>query len=442
MQQQSSVSRPPDQVLLATAASGGAIAAARQLARTGVHVGVLASEPLSAASWSRCVSKVYRGPREKQGRRLLDRLVAIGAARPGQVLLPTSDETAWLYACNASTLGAYFRMHLPSTQTMQRLMDKHLLSQAALEAGLAVLPTWEIASYQELVGLAPALPYPILIKPRTQVHRVRNDKGAVAHNSADLLATYRKFLSQEQTTCQSPGLPGAGNPLLQHFVDLGSEGVHSLSGFIDESGELFVSRHARKILQRSQPAGVGICFESLPPNPELTAAARRLCRELGYFGIFEIEFIRFDERWAVIDFNPRLFNQVGMDAHRGMPLPLMAYLDAAGRRAELKALVAQSQEANHHAPAVFYDRFTLCALLAAKTLTGRASSGELSYWRRWMRQHAGHSVDFAFEPLDPMPGLIHALSEVLLGILAFRKFLRSTTRTRSAAPRLIARVLP
>ena len=52
-------------------------------------------------------------------------------------------------------------------------------------------------------------------------------------------------------------------------------------------------------------------------------AVRRLCRELGYFGIFEVEFLWFDGRWAAIDFNPRLFNQIGMDIRRGMPLPLL-----------------------------------------------------------------------------------------------------------------------
>jgi hypothetical protein len=39
--------------------------------------------------------------------------------------------------------------------------------------------------------------------------------------------------------------------------------------------------------------------------------------------MFEIEFLRFQEGWAPIDFNGRLFNQIGLDIRRGMPLPLL-----------------------------------------------------------------------------------------------------------------------
>src|SRR5260221_2742653 len=55
-----------------------------------------------------------------------------------------------------------------------------------------------------------------------------------------------------------------------------------------------------------------------------------ISRELGYFGLFEVEFLSFDGSWPVIDFNPRLYNQIGLDIGRGMPLPLLTCLDALG----------------------------------------------------------------------------------------------------------------
>ena len=86
---------------------------------------------------------------------------------------------------------------------------------------------------------------------------------------------------------------------------------------------------------------------------------------LGYFGIFEVEFLWFDGRWAAIDFNPRLFNQIGMDIRRGMPLPLLACLDAAGETALLREAVAKAQEEDDE-QTVFCDRFTLRAILLAQ----------------------------------------------------------------------------
>ena len=69
----------------------------RHLAGYGVGVNVIVDHPYCAAGWSRCAERRYAGPVEKDSMRYLDRLLAIGKADPGQVLLPTSDETAWLY---------------------------------------------------------------------------------------------------------------------------------------------------------------------------------------------------------------------------------------------------------------------------------------------------------------------------------------------------------
>jgi D-aspartate ligase len=426
--------------LIATGAAGGSIAAVRLLGSSGIKVGVLSSEPLTAAAWSNRASQTYSAPSEKDTERFLERLLEIGAADPGQVLLSTSDETAWMYTANAKLLGQYFRMNQPSVDSMRSILDKKLFSDAAVRAGLAVLPTWEPRTFDDVVDLAPTLPYPILIKPRTHVHRLRNDKGMVAKSKAELIEFYRKYVAREEFVDGQDSLPDASLPILQQFVNITEEGVHSVSGFIDRSGELFVTRQATKVFQRSKPAGVGICFQSLPTDHALADSVARLCHELDYFGIFEVEFIRFDGRWSAIDFNPRLFNQVGMDIHRGMPLPLLAYLDASGERAELRKAVNKARAEDINIPAVFCDGFTMRAILSAKTLTGRISLKERSYWRSWTKQHAQHAVDFAEDKYDRKPGIIHALSEIYLGVKAFPRFLESTPRTAPSAEADLAKV--
>jgi hypothetical protein len=138
----------------------------------------------------------------------------------------------------------------------------------------------------------------------------------------------------------------------------------------------------------------------------------RLCRELGYFGVFEVEFLWFDGHWVAIDFNPRFFNQMGMDIHRGMPLPLFACLDASGHTATLRDAVAEAQAEDHSSTTVFCDRFTLEAILFAQSITSRISRKELAYWRSWTKQNAARAVDVAADPSDCVPGLVHTLSEV------------------------------
>ena len=314
---------------------------------------------------------------------------------------------------------------------MQRILDKKLLADAATSVGLAVLPSWDPRNIDDVVAIAPTLPYPILIKPRTHVHRLRNDKGIVVHSKSELIQQYQQFVTREQERASyDPLLPDAGLPILQQFVDAARNGVHSVTGFIDRTGELFVTRRSTKVFQRSEPVGVGVCFESLPTNSVLSNAVRRLCQVLGYFGIFEVEFISFDGQWAVIDFNPRFFNQMGMDIHRGMPLPLLACLDASGESAALRDAVAKAQAEDDAARSVFYDRFTLRAILFAQIITSRISSKDRAYWRAWMKENAFHAVDAAVDSGDPAPGIVHALSEIYLGLRAIPRFLLSPSAVR------------
>jgi D-aspartate ligase len=86
-----------------------------------------------------------------------------------------------------------------------------------------------------------------------------------------------------------------------------------------------LTRYSAKVLQRSKPVGVGVCFESPLGASGLSDAVRRMCNDLGYFGVFEIELLWFNGSWVTIDFNPRFFHQVAMDIHRGIPLPLLAW---------------------------------------------------------------------------------------------------------------------
>ncbi len=357
----------------------------------------------------------------------------IGAASPGQLLMATSDETAWLYTENADQLRSNFRVHQPSITSMRRILDKKLLAEAAASAGLTALPGWEARSLDELIALAPSLPYPILIKPRTHVHRIRNNKGVVVCSPTEMIREYRRFLSREGAGTVHNALPDAELPLLQQFVRVANEGVCSVAGFIDRTGALFVTRRATKILQRSQPVGVGVCFESLPPDLSLSNAVRRLCTELGYFGMFEVEFLRFNGDWAVIDFNPRLFNQVAMDISRGMPLPLLAYLEAIGDTARLREEVTKAQVEGESSRAVFCDQFTLSAIVAARSAMGRMSRSERVHWHQWLKSNANCLVDAAKSDSDPVPARIHALSELYLGLKAIPKFLRATPRALSGS---------
>jgi D-aspartate ligase len=435
----SRVLRPP--ALLASASYLGTIAAVRNLGANGIEVRVLSDRYiLDAAGWSCFASCSYRTPPETESESFLARLMDIGAHDPGQVLLPTSDETAWLYTANAALLQQYFCVYQPPIATMRRLLDKQLLTEAAVNAGLSVLPSWAPPNIDELVNLAPTLSYPILVKPRTHVHHRMNDKGMVVGSVDQLIGEFQQRNSGEHIRVGDDSFVADDQlPILQPFVSVGKEGIRSVTGFINRAGDLFVTRHAMKVFQRTEPLGVGVCFESLPNSPELSEAVRRLCREVNFFGVFEVEFIWYGGRWNAIDFNPRFFNQIKIDICRGLPLPLLSYLDAIGEEETLREAVAKAQIERGHEKVILFDRFTLRAILFAKLMTSRMSRECREYWRAWMDENLRNAIDIAADRKDRMPGIVHAISEIQLGLKAVPRFLRTKPRRKVDAIESVAR---
>ena len=162
------------------------------------------------------------------------------------------------------------------------------------------------------------------------------------------------------------------------------EGVLSVTGFIDRTGKHFVTRYSRKVCNDLTPLGL----ECASKHYRRSVDFQMPFNDLGYFGIFEIEFLWFDGAWLAIDFNPRLFHQIGLDIRRGMPLPLLACLDAGGETDTLQNAVKRPKEVSEQGDFVFCDRFLLRAILLKRSLTAQVSRKDRSYWRSWRKRYA------------------------------------------------------
>src|SRR6185437_2273351 len=194
--------------------------------------------------------------------------------------------------------------------------------------------------------------------------------------------------------------PDTGRFILQQFVRVGCGGGGSGWGGIDREGKHFVSRCAAKVFQRSRPVGVGICYESVPFDAELNVSVQRLCRELGYFGVFEVEFVRLQQGWSIIDFNPRFYNQMRLDIDRGMPLPLLAYLDACDESQTMVEAIKIAQTNDDSESVVLFDHFTMRAILLVNKFISLWSRDELASQLNWIKQNASRAIDVAGEKND------------------------------------------
>jgi D-aspartate ligase len=392
-------------VLLLAGDFHGTLAALRSLGRAGVDVTVADWRTLVPARWSCWATRSYTCPDPSTDPSGLVRwLLELGQSSPGLVLLPTTDDLAWLYARHAEALKPHFIVDAPRLEAVYGLLNKWKLREACTAVGIETPESW-------LPGTE-GVRFPLVIKPQTQTLLSPHQKGRVVRSPDQLEASFYEF---RRATKHAPELlevdPGASQPMLQELIS--SRGIYGLSGFIDPGGELFVVAAARKVLQRPQVLGIGLCFQQAPVVRSLADRLRALCRHLGYHGLFEVEFLERDGHHLMIDFNPRCYGQMGFDVARGADLPLIAYLRAIGDVAALREEVEVARHRlQHEPPQAWCDRINLELFVRLKSLVGSIDPATARAWTRWISVHQPHVTDAVIDPYDWMPGVVAAVSAV------------------------------
>lgn len=406
---------------------GGTLAAARCLGERGIPVTMAGDVLLAPARWSRFVTRWEECPPVLDAERFFDWLMEFGRRRPGHVLYPTCDDLAWLFADRARELSKFFRLYEPPVSAVLRLLDKRALYELAGKLGMGTLPTAFPAGRADAERLARDVGYPLLLKPRTQVYLPARCKGIFIDAAADLPREYARF--ETDVVFHQPlvdRVPGIDVPMLQAFRADAAESIYSISGFVGPEDGQVVARAAVKVLQRPRRLGVGLCFEEAPVDEAALDGLVRLCREVGYFGVFEAEFVRTGNQPHLIDFNPRFYGQMGFETARSLPLAYLVWLGALGRDAELAEELSRARRFEPGKGYVYCNRFFFAALLSLQRLGGRMSGDEARRWREWLRtsQRRAVAFDSVDSPNDRLPAVVSVVGDAYAAVRHPRSFLR------------------
>lgn len=405
----------------------GTLAAVRALGRRGIPVTVADWRLMVPARWSRFTSRVLSCPDlNRQPEAFVSWLLALGEREPGHVLFATSDDVAWLLTRWRDELSRSFRHYLPDLRAMYAVLNKWRLAEACRAAGIHVPPSFLPRGPDDLARLQRELEMPVVIKPQTQVLFWPHVKGRIVRERSELVPLYDAF---RRSTCCAPALlqhdPEAALPILQAYLESGSENIYNLSGFVDASGEFLAIAASRKILQRPRKLGLGLCFEWAEVDADLAGRVAALCRHVGYHGMFEIEFLEADGRHLLIDFNPRLYGELAFEIDRGLDLPYFEYLAAAGEHEALRAAVLEARSGGGPAQGAFCHRIHLEIFMALQRLTGGMSRADVHNWRAWLKRHRGHVSDPVLDREDCLPGLVEIASTLYNHAIHPRSTLRS-----------------
>jgi hypothetical protein len=379
-------------------------------------------EATAPARWSRHAGTVVRCPSTKDPEPFLDWLNEFGASHPGCVLGLTSDDVAFLAAAHLDTPASPFRVYGPSLAGLLDLLDKSRLAVAARRAGLDSPATWSPADERELRRLVPEVPLPIVVKPRTHILSHLLGKPVVVHRREQILDAWRVIRDASARQARVTGIPGIELPILQAYHAI-SERIYILDGFADADGTILAAAAAVKCLQLPRRSGPGICFEAAELDPELLAGLQRLCRQTGFRGVFDVEFLIEGANRLLIDFNPRFYNHMAFEIERDLPLPWMSYLAAIGDQEGVRNAVAELEAERAADGRIYVHRFLAGVLLASQRATGRMTPAEVAEWRRWIARGGG-VTNPAYTPGDPLP----ACAELAFWLRHPRNFLYRAAR--------------
>jgi D-aspartate ligase len=395
-------------VLLTSAYYYGTLAAARCLGERGVPIVFADSVSLGPARWSRYVTRRELSPPDRPIERFIDWLLAFGKREPGHVLYATRDDNAWAFAQHEGVLKEHFRLVTPPFATVARLLDKRSLYSACVDVGIRIPWTQFPRDPGELDELAKNTPFPVIIKPRTQVLFTLR-KGVIASSAETLRCSYEEFVrSDRHDAAFLENDPEVGHPMVQEYC--GAQPMYCMSGYCDPKRGLFVARAARKLVQWPRQAGVGICFEDVPVNEELANRVRRLCERTGFFGVFEAEFVMKADAHLLVDFNPRFFGQMGFDSARDLPSPYLIYLAAIEDFGRLEQEVQSARKWRAPGRMLFADRTALMVSSIAERLVGRSASDPVL--PKNGQSNSTRVIDFSADERDWLPGFLDRTIQV------------------------------
>ncbi|MCX6127963.1 MAG: hypothetical protein NTX25_02730 [Proteobacteria bacterium] len=394
---------PQRSVLLTMGDYYGTLAAARHFGRMGFVVVLAEWRSFTPTGFSKYVTHTVRCPLLRDDKEFVQWLIEFGAKNSGYFLYPTSDNTAWLFAAHGHKLRTVFFMIETPLRVAYTLLNKRLLADLASECGIKspelVAPDTEESLSQILNQLEGSW----MLKPSTQIGLEIGYKGEFLDNNRRLehFQEFRKKLRYRQSIIAQD--QQVTWPIIQRFYPSAQDSIVSIAGYRHRDGQM-TCLSAKKLMQFPRKFGVGICFEELMPEPILVNALAAMFLKIGYWGIFEAEFIRDEEtgELLLIDVNPRFYGQMAFEIARGIPLPSLAYYDAI--KAQNKDLTPlQKTDSEPLVPRCFGNMSLLMLVLFARFISFQMYPKVLWHWLKFCFSTQSQYQDAVYERNDLVP---------------------------------------
>ena len=354
----------------------------RDLAREGVPVLALDPDPRAVGLRSRFAAGMVCPDPKLDDEAFLVFLEDLGRRLPQRaVVFPTHDESVWPLSRHAERLAPWYIIPFSRWDTMARLYDKRAQMQAAWRCGVDTPKTVFVDAASDLDRAADEIGFPAILKPvESLAFKLRFQRHVLeVHDRAGLDEVYATVAD-------------CGTLMYQEIVPGGDDALYTVGSYLDAGSRPMAVFTGHKL--RQHPPRFGVCRMGVSAwDAGLAEAGVRLLKELGYWGVSQVEFKRDprDGRYCLMEVNARHWMWHSLAAVCGVNLSHVAYADAIGRP--------------YTAPRQIDGPRWAIAITDTRDAVREVARGETNLVP-WLTSYRGVRQDGVLSFADPVPGAL------------------------------------
>ena len=304
----------------------GGLGVVRNLGRNRVPVIWLDSNPKQIGFLSKYCKGIICPHPKNNLEEYIDFLINIGKKLNFKgVLLPIGDIEVYAVLKNRKLLENYYHIPMADFEVTQKLLDKKIFYKTLQNLKIEHPKTYFPKDVSEVEKMGQKISYPCILKPSYSAHFVLDFKSKLfrVKSSKQLIQSYKKAKSKNHDVVIQEIIPGQ------------TKNMHGFNAYYDRSFAPYGVFMYRRIREWPHDFGNGCFIESIK-IPELEGIISLLVKKIKYYGIVDAEFKKDlrDNKFKLIEINPRCWMQNSLPTRTGVNIPYMTYLDATGNKIE------------------------------------------------------------------------------------------------------------
>ncbi|MBT8382396.1 MAG: ATP-grasp domain-containing protein [Ignavibacteria bacterium] len=301
-----------------------ALGAIRSLSEKNVPVFLIEHE-LGISKFSRFVNRRAKDYSLLSSDSFTDRLIKIAEKEnlKDWVLYPNNDEIIKLISINRDKLKDWYKIPVPSWDIVKNFYYKQNAYRIAKNLSIPIPRIYKNGSIEQL--LDNDYQFPVILKPacKEDYYPIMKKKAIKINNRSELVSEYKKMTS----------IIDSSNIVIQDMIEGGPNKLFSYVTFFDGK-KCVAGMSANRLRQHPMDFGHATTYAESVELPEIADMAEKLLKEMNYFGIAEVEFMKDDKEneYKFLEINGRIWGWHTLAKAAGINLPYLIFQHMIGEK--------------------------------------------------------------------------------------------------------------